>query len=609
MNSEEAQNEFRLDDNPSKEQSKDVPLTTQVPEISTYRKHSMDYFTRDGVILRTGFSNLIDWFLLCIRELLDNAVDFLVRYYQGADNCVIIVDVFKDDKFFCLKVRNSNYNDYKVFRNKAAIFNYEGRYGSKQDLHIISRGMLGDAQKQILAFGYILIHLHDDGSEFEEKQWKEPLITRHNGKEYNIYLKVDKARQIEAVSGLDQVTGEAPHTDTEIELTLPIPDEVQNDLNRACIENFCKKYPLFTTDINFKFLITDISSYGSVEEEPVQNSDSEIPKITQTTIADESPKATLNIEYNALHPISREPWYKQNTIHSYTAEEFKRRIVNMDSKQASEICIYDFLATYREGSNIKKTYENEISMAELLSLPEKDRDKKIEVFYNQLKVTLPPLEKMALPYTTKKDERKNALIERCNRLYGNLDKDRSKAAYRAIHGKYEDKKKKISYPYFFEILAIPFNDPRSADNNIVFIGAVNYSISPKADSNLFEGDYNQYMPIDVYSKPRNILGILEIFGFHDYANDRAKIPCLIVANLVTPRRDPHGQDKSRIDITPFAGTIVKAVKKLASEIKSYRAVGIRFSKPSERRSAIQYGSGRGLLEGVLTDYLQKNHGL
>lgn len=581
----------------------------ELPDISTYRKHSMDYFTRDGVILRTGFSNLIEWFLLCIRELLDNAIDFLTKNYQGKDNTIINVEIIKDGNFFHLRVRNSNDNNLEVFENKAAIFDYDGRYGSKQDLHIISRGMLGDAQKQILAFGYILIHLHDDGSEFEEKQWEKPLIIRHNGKEYKIYLKVDKARQTPKVNGLDQAIGEASHTDTEIELTLPIPDEVQNDLNRARIENFCKKYPLFTTDINFKFQITDNSSYKSVEEEPAQNSDSEIPKTIPTTIADESPKATLNIEYNALHPISREPWYKLNTVHSYTAEEFKRRIVNMDSKQASEISVYKFLTTYREGSNIKKTSENEMSVAQLLSLPDKDRDKRLELFYYQLKATLPPLEKLVMPYTTNKKERKDALIERCNRLYRNLDKDRSKAAYRAIHGKYEDNKKKISYPYFFEILAIPFDDPRAADNNVVFIGAVNYSISPKDDGNLFEGDYSPYVAIDAYSKPRNILGILEIFGFHDYANDTAKIPCLIVANLVTNRRDPHGQDKSRIDITPFAGTIVEAVKKVASDIKSYRAVGIRFSKPSERHAAIQYGSGRGLLEGVLTDYLQKNHGL
>jgi len=600
--------EFHLDKNSDKDQSEFLPPT---PEISSYRKHSMDYFTRDGVILRTGFSILRDWFLLCIRELLDNAVDFLTRKYQGADDCIITVDIFKDDNTFRLKVKNSNYNDYEVFRNKKGIFNFEGRYGSKQDLHIISRGMLGDAQKQILAFGYTLIHLNDDGSEFKEKQWEQPLIIRHNGKEYKIYLKVDMARQIEIVSGLDEATGEVPHKDTEIELIVPIPNEVRNDLNRECIENFCKKYPLFTTDITFKFQITDNSSYGSIQAkpEPAQKPDSQILKLIPLTVAGESPRATIGIEYNALHPISREPWYKQNSVHSYTAEEFKRRLVNMDSKQVNEIPIYDFLITYREGSNIRKTADNDISAAELLSLPGRERDKRIEDYYTQLKTALPPPEKLILPYTTNKQERKSALIGRCNCLYDNLEKDKSKASYRAIYGKYEDKTKKVSYPYFFEILAIPFDNPRSADNNVTFIGAINYSISPKTDNSLFECDYSKYIPIGQYSVPRNILGVLHVFGFHDYANDSAKLPCLIVANLVTPRRDPDGQEKSRIDVAPFAGTIVEAIRKMSSDIKSYRAVGIRFSKPSERRAATQVTSGRGLLEGVLSDYLQKNHWL
>jgi hypothetical protein len=79
--------EIHLDKKSSPNQSRDVfPPQAQVPEISTYRKHSMDFFTMDGVILRTGtgFSNLVDWFVLCIRELLDNAIDFLVKNYQGA---------------------------------------------------------------------------------------------------------------------------------------------------------------------------------------------------------------------------------------------------------------------------------------------------------------------------------------------------------------------------------------------------------------------------------------------------------------------------------------------------------------------------------------------
>ena len=575
----------------------------------------MDYYTRDGVILRTGFSNLKDWFLLCVRELLDNALDFIVRYYQGYDNFVIGVEIFKDDNFFHLKVKNPNPNNLPVFMNKVAIFDDEQRYGTKQDLHIISRGMLGDAMKQILAFGYVLIHLEDDGSSFEDKQWKRPLIIRHNKAEYNIYLKIDKAQQTRFVE-IHKSPNEPEDPTTEIEITLPIPNDVTDALSRACIKEFCKKYPIFTTDITFKFEITDnSSSVESIEAEQTkiadhpnyEISDSEIANTILTTIAGDSPRATVNIEYNALHSISTESWNKQNSVHSYTPEEFKRRILNIDHTQVPHIRIYDLLQIYREGSNLRKTAEHELSVAELVALPEQFRNKKIESFYKQLKDALPRPEKLLLPYTTNKEDRKNVLIARCNRLYSNLDKDKNKACYRAIHSRYEDEN--ISYPYFFEILAIPFDDPRSADNNVIFIGAVNYSISPKENSNLFEGDYNRYLPNGLYTVPKNILGVLEIYGFHNYANDTAKIPCLIIANLVTPRREPHGQDKSRIDITPFAATIMHAVRKLAAGIKSYRAVGIRFSKPTERRTAIQVSSGRGLLEGVLTDYLQKNHGL
>jgi chromosome segregation ATPase len=34
-----------------------------------------------------------------------------------------------------------------------------------------------------------------------------------------------------------------------------------------------------------------------------------------------------------------------------------------------------------------------------------------------------------------------------------------------------------------------------------------------------KGDYSQYVIIDAYSKPRNILGVLENFGFHNYDNE------------------------------------------------------------------------------------------
>src|SRR5205823_10045523 len=126
------------------------------------RKHSMDYVTFDGVKLRTGYADKKYWYILTVKELLDNAIDFLWKHYGGADNAAIDVDITKDDKLLRIKVSNTNDKDIEIFQNLDLVFNFEIRYGSKQNEYIISRGMLGDAMKQILAVGYVLIHLDDD---------------------------------------------------------------------------------------------------------------------------------------------------------------------------------------------------------------------------------------------------------------------------------------------------------------------------------------------------------------------------------------------------------------------------------------------------------------
>jgi hypothetical protein len=621
-------------------------------DICTYRKHSLDYFTVDGVTLRTGFSNKHDWYLLCIRELLDNAVDFLSKNYKGSDDTVVDVNIFKDDKVFRLKVRNSNYKNIPVLTNLQAVFDYEMRYGSKQEVHVISRGMLGDALKQIRAFEYVLLHVdYDDTTSFEDKQANHPIVIRHNGKKSKVYLNVDKVRQRALVEVQEEEQGcskDGTTTDTEIEDILPVIDEVRDSLNRKRIEDFCKKYPLFTTDITFRFHITDNSDYHHHHhnDDPVSNNgggddiissrsstykkEEQLAKTLLSTT--ESPKATLNIEYKALHPISSEAWTEQNSVHSYTPEEFKRPIVNIQSIQAAktQISVYDLLVrTYREASNLKKTDENKITITELLSqlcYNDKERNKKIERYYKQLRNALPPPSKLTLPYTTNKQQRKAILAKRLVDLYNNnsnnnhegadkLDTDLSKASYKSIHGYYQDEKRGISYPYFFEILAIPFAYPRYTTKRLDFIGAINYSISPKIYGSLFEGEYDEALLF--YEDPDNdptayatdILGVLEHYGFHEYQTDYAKIPCVVIANLVTPRRDPHGQDKSRIDTSPFVGTISEGVRRIATEIKTYRGRGIFFDKPKERRNAVQHSSGKVSLKKLLTGYLVKQHGM
>jgi hypothetical protein len=565
----------------------------------------MEYFTKQGVLMRTGLDDIVLWYLLCVRELLDNATDFLTKNYKGADDTVITTTIFKDDKVFRLKIRNSNYKDIPTFQNKKAMLNFDMRYGSKQYTHGISRGMLGDALKQLLAFGYILLHLHEDGSSFQEKQWDKPLIIRHNGKEFKIYLIVDKAKQDWSVD-----IGESKDIaskDTEIELVLPIVDEALN-LDRDLLEKYCKTYPLFTTDITFKFSITDNST---LKPKPVKDDLLTIDDAVATALTTPAPRATINIEYKALHPISKEAWNKQNSVRAYLPEEFKARFVNMDSKEAAETRVYDLLLTFREGSNLKKESDHDISIAELCELPDKERDKKIEHFYKQLwKVKMPPLKELVLPYPTNKNKRKSVLMGRLSRLYGNLDKDKKRASYKPIFKTYVDEKRKISFPYFFEILAVPFDNPITASSGVEFVGAVNYSISPKENSNIFGGeDYIDYLDYYPYSKVNNILRLLEEFKFSDENLDSSKIPCVVIANLVTPRRDPHGYDKSSIDVTPFTHTIVQAVKRLASEISSYRGRNITFKSAVERRTATPQESKRGALEIMLIKYLQENHGL
>ena len=147
----EENGEIRLDDNLIKNKPKYIPPPS---EISTSRKHSMDYFTKDGFILRTGYSDKRDWYLLPIKEGLDNSIDFLWKHCRG-ENAYVNVDVTRDDAFLHIRIRNSNPKDVQVFQNLNEIFNFDMRYGSKQDVHVISRGMLGDAMKQILSLGYI----------------------------------------------------------------------------------------------------------------------------------------------------------------------------------------------------------------------------------------------------------------------------------------------------------------------------------------------------------------------------------------------------------------------------------------------------------------------
>ena len=72
-----------------------TPSCVPTSEIFASRRHSMDYVATNGVILRTGYTNKSDWYLLGIKELLDNAIDFLWKNYPGSADASVTIDITK----------------------------------------------------------------------------------------------------------------------------------------------------------------------------------------------------------------------------------------------------------------------------------------------------------------------------------------------------------------------------------------------------------------------------------------------------------------------------------------------------------------------------------
>lgn len=107
----------------------------QDKDIFSFKKHSMDYFTVNGVVLRTGYRDPKYWYILCIKELLDNAVDFLWKHYRGHKDASVTAHIMMNDSLLHIKIRNSNSSkNIPVFQHTELIFDPDMRYGSKQDV-------------------------------------------------------------------------------------------------------------------------------------------------------------------------------------------------------------------------------------------------------------------------------------------------------------------------------------------------------------------------------------------------------------------------------------------------------------------------------------------
>jgi hypothetical protein len=195
--------------------------------ISWSTGHHMDYFNEKGVELRTGYQNKRDWYLLTIKELFDNAIDFFWEQYPDAPKgtAVITANIEIDDSYFRLTVRNSNPDNKPVPFTKedlSNILDFRIRYGTKQNKYNISRGILGDALKQTVAFSYALQDINNrkkqsqTGGGSTGNQWTTPIYFRANGIERRVTVDLDYAFEEARAIITENPKAKLNNLDTEI---------------------------------------------------------------------------------------------------------------------------------------------------------------------------------------------------------------------------------------------------------------------------------------------------------------------------------------------------------------------------------------------------------
>jgi hypothetical protein len=392
------------------------------------------------------------------------------------------------------------------------------------------------------------------------------------------------------------------------------------------IQSYCKKYVIFTTDINFKFRFIDNSTRRLDSNNDDNNDDNNDELFIEeseaeaktggflsdlvNTIAGPASKAAVKVELPAIHSIYSK-WNNKSFIHSFNAEEFTAAFTTIHDKNKTRV--YDVLRTFREGSSLPKSDDMEKSIAELMQDP--DKEKKIESYFRLLYKRLKPPRRLSLPYShIKPEHRKQALVDRILSIFGDKARgyfDTGRAVYKLAHGFYDDESAKfpLQFPYAFEMVAVPLNDhilKEDSNRSSILITGVNYSVSPK--SNKFAGQYHWYDEgQEYYREGQDLQGILDRKGFvfEEVSGSKVRLPSVIAANLISPRIDYKGKSKSDIDTTHFYSTIIYAATKLAEQIPTFQGAGFRFYRDRKLQSYQKPKKEKYTVEDVVTEVIRQ----
>jgi len=200
------------------------------------------------------------WHIFALKELMDNAWDYLNDYYANnpkEDRKIAVtvkIDWKPEDEKHILQitVRNSNVDNIPVFDDLDQIFNFDVWYSTKRYQHRETSGSLGDFLKRSLGMGYAAWTegLNEDNS-FTDEQWKKPVVVRYNGKENRVFILVHKGSS-EPIKIEFEDGPLYNDTYTEIEVSLLLPKWFNNELADQ-LEKYYNTYTIGKAKTDFSF--------------------------------------------------------------------------------------------------------------------------------------------------------------------------------------------------------------------------------------------------------------------------------------------------------------------------------------------------------------------
>ena len=209
------------------------------------------YFTVSGIENELSIPEH-DWPCFALKELSDNACDWLNDYYPISNSINkrssssinysrtryiairIQIDKIANDadltRVFRIAVRNSNVDQIEVFgggrEGLEQLFDYSQWSSTKRHQHRMTAGSLGDYLKRHGGMGYASWNNIARGSNGQvsyddnDIQWEEPIVFRFNGSEFKVLVYYDRYRGIP--ESVIKYAGKSDAIDyTEVECALP----------------------------------------------------------------------------------------------------------------------------------------------------------------------------------------------------------------------------------------------------------------------------------------------------------------------------------------------------------------------------------------------------